>query len=754
MGTSPARAFLIAALFFCILAVIPLWRVVFLGEAFVPAGMQRGIAPWGSQPTEAWDVLRWDGVAQFYPWRNYLYRNLRRGDVPLWNRHELLGTPFLGNSQSAVFYPVHWLLAPLGTLAAMGLSAWLHLVWAGLGMYVLLRRLGCSAGAGLFAGATFELSQWFVAWLQLPSVPMTASWIPWLLAAVLRLWGRPDFGAVVRVGVCGGMMVLAGHLQIAVYGLIAAALAVGHLAFWQRGSVPRGLACSVAGLAMAGMLAAVQFLPTYEMGKLSHRAASPTEEAYPFYVRLAMPGAQAGLISDPYFNGNPAYGSALASHPEEGAYSGEQPLPEYASFLGWVGLALAAYALVRFRVGGHVVGLFGGLAAFAWLIALGTPLNRLLYFGVPGWSATGSPARILCLSAVAIAVLAGFGWQRLNEDQKAAPKQRLAWGLCAMQILATVAIIVIAASYGTGVSAHGPILMLAAGLLTLGIGLSFFREPLGWMPLRPAILLLQIATLAPFAADFNTTAKASEVYPAFPGLELLRRATPYRVAIINDRWGMRDYPSEAVLPPNSALAYGFDEVGGYDSIILKQIKKDVLDALNGEDSAPQENGNMMFVKPGGMRSVLATLGVRYIVTREPIGDLPPLVLRSKPGESPAIYEIPHPMPLGLFDGEQSGMTPVEVSWRGPNVVVTEVSGAGTLGLKIPNAPGWRVFGDGKELGVPEQARDTPWVFAHATRSSDRIVARYEPATFRVGFFLSLIGLMVCVSAGVSSLAKR
>ncbi len=56
---------------------------------------------------------------------------------------------------------------------------------------------------------------------------------------------------------------------------------------------------------------------------------------------------------------------------------------------------------------------FALLAVLALLLALGTPLNALFYFFIPGFAQSGSPARCLVLWALAIGVLAGLGLDSL-----------------------------------------------------------------------------------------------------------------------------------------------------------------------------------------------------------------------------------------------------------------------------------------------------------------------------------------------------
>jgi hypothetical protein len=59
---------------------------------------------------------------------------------------------------------------------------------------------------------------------------------------------------------------------------------------------------------------------------------------------------------------------------------------------------------------------------------------------------------------------------------------------------------------------------------------------------------------------------------------------------------------------------------GYDSLVPRKTKA-MLDDINGQDSAPLANGNMMLIKPGFDADKLRAAGVTHVISRHDL-DLP------------------------------------------------------------------------------------------------------------------------------------
>ncbi|GIV14337.1 MAG: hypothetical protein KatS3mg021_2619 [Fimbriimonadales bacterium] len=387
------------------LALLFLWQGTVGGKVFAPLRLLYHFAPWHTTRPDltppAWDVLVWDSVAQFYVWRDLVRTLWLNGEIPLWNPYQLGGMPLLANSQSAPFYLPHLLALPLPTWLAAGWLAWLHMTLAGVGLGLFLRRIGVGLAGSLVGAGVWMFATFFVCWLQMSSVPAVLCWYGWVLWGVeqVRAHGGRMLGAL---AIPVWLMVMAGHLQFAFYGVLMAGLYALWRVLGDRG-VPARLRLRTLGwlglaVALGIGMATPQLLPTLELASQSHRAAVATEAGYSAYVRTALPLFHWITLWCP-----DAYG-----HPRDGSYWGAVHYAELAMGVGAVGLWLAILGVSR-----RGQGLFWAvLVGLALLLAIGSPLTRLLYFYLPGYSATGSPARVLCLWAFGLAVLTGLGFER------------------------------------------------------------------------------------------------------------------------------------------------------------------------------------------------------------------------------------------------------------------------------------------------------------------------------------------------------
>jgi hypothetical protein len=417
-------------------------------------------------------------------------------------------------------------------------------------------------------------------------------------------------------------MLLAGHLQMAFYGLLAAVLYALFLGVYgARSGKVRPLAW-VATLAAAGTLAVClalpQVLPAIELSRVSHRATgAPTLAAYAAYVANAFPLRNLITLLAPDFFGHP--------NRDAGFYWNTNNYAEWAVYVGVAPIILAIVAVALPWRGPQATGMprerafLVGLLLLVGLLAMGTPVNQPFFFLVPGYSQTGNPARCLALAAFSLAALAAIGLDGLlGGEANPAAKRRA--GLIAVATLIFVGALGLNASAGFAALLAGtsfgqligralPGIQVAIALLVVTAAAVFAlphltpdRRRLGGV----VFVLLSTADLVAWGYGYNPTAPPAGVYAETAGLRYLQKnASDALIAPLNRGWSLgAQPPRSAVLPPNTLTVFALHDVAGYDSLFPGAAKEQLRAAGNGEDPSPPENGNMVFVK-----SVEAAVGV-------------------------------------------------------------------------------------------------------------------------------------------------
>jgi len=231
-----------------------------------------------------------DIYAYFLPQKAYFANSLRAGVLPLWNNLVGFGYPQVAESQTGVFYPLHWLLYPwLSLNAAFSASIVAHYVLAFSFTCLYARRIGLShLGAGL--AALVYTYGWFPPRVCLEWSIIGGAWFPlalWCAEAFLqtRFW---RFAILLTLVLA--IQMLAGHFLLAFITQLTLLLYVPLRLWFAADGLPEGTKYSRwamgGGMALAFvaafLVAAVQLLPTWELKNLSQRQ-SVTEEHDPGY---------------------------------------------------------------------------------------------------------------------------------------------------------------------------------------------------------------------------------------------------------------------------------------------------------------------------------------------------------------------------------------------------------------------------------------------------------------------------------------
>lgn len=746
---------LTAATVFILAAVILLWKPILLGKAILPGDYLQQMQPWsandtGQRSSMQWNPLSWDAISQFYPWRVFLGRSLRQGILPIWNPHQFCGTPFLANGQSAVFYPPNWIFAFCDPIRAFTYLAVFHLALAGFLAFMLIKGFMLSDEASVFGGLSFELCAFMIYWLELPTLISAAAWMPGVLWAIHQSISRKSYKYGVLAAVLLAMPMLAGHLQVAFYVWI---IASGWIAFllvsaWkQQKKYPKTEIGILSVAVILGlMISFAQILPSVELQSMSHRHIPASMDGYKRFSESGLPAYRFVTALMPDYFGVPNRSNYFLLGQIGNRFNMPADFMEFGLYAGIAILPLAFIGVLSWRKSSYIK--FWIVASIlSLLLASGTLLNWPLYFVVPGFSSLGGPHRILVIYMLGIAVLAAFGMDRLSE--KSAKKFEIfGLKLTGETILAAAGIIFMCVVGGItmahadrtaaqlpkelssalqpvqagAVLRYAVLALISAVLLLLGSSKILKFRWFGY-----ALIVLAAVDLIGYSWQSIPMCERSAVYPKSNLTDYLTQHKYRRVLPSNKSWNLVNLP-KSILPPNSAMVYGFYDVQGYDSLYTS-VYKDYLKGLFETDPCPPENGNMILGRNQTGNSLGVNLANKADVSEKSIlADFDGIIVSDNgTNNSGWIAAV--------------GDDPVSVEFATPNSVNIEIphSVRDYVQVRVLNYPGWIDRDTGKSL-----ENNDIWMQTRANGRS-RIDLVFQPDSIKVGLFISLLGLAGCFS---------
>jgi hypothetical protein len=347
-----------------------------------------------------------DVTFSFLPRYLHVSETLRRtGKLPQWDDAGFGGRPLVGNPQAGLFYPPVWLAWMVGQPAALGWLTLGHLLWGGLGVYVLTRGLGLGRPAATVAAGCFQVAPYLIAQTVEGHYPhvWAASWYSW------AFWSfdqhrRGSLRGTLALPACLALGFLTGHPQEWYYLIftlslwaMADAWCAARTSSWGRAA--RGLLLWGGVLGLALCLAAVESIPDTAALEWSLRSARMTLRQASKYHLHAINLMQ---LLGPDSLGGPA------------EFIGDGNYWETLLSLGLVPLVLGTIAVARHPQRMLVRG-WAALVLGAVLFAAGHRLGLfpILFKMVPGMDRFRVPARSLFLANLGAAVLSGFGVETL-----------------------------------------------------------------------------------------------------------------------------------------------------------------------------------------------------------------------------------------------------------------------------------------------------------------------------------------------------
>lgn len=448
-----------------------------------------------------------DIVMQAWPLRRLAAVLLHEGVAPFWNPACFGGVPLLANPQWGILYPGHWMFFLFPTAGMFSATMVGHVLLGALGVYALLRIMGCGRVAAFFGGALAAGNGWCWAHFAFVSYHAVWAWWPWQWAVLLRWLEAPRARwkrGIAALGILGALQLLAGAPQLVFYNALGC---VVFLIVWaiggrcwkdavsgelpkpntavQPGSGARGqirsrnaliIACGLfAAALLALLLSAPQWIPTRVfLGECIRAGALP--ESSLRGGALALRDVRAALLGG-------------AGFPEDA---------ETTAYFGAAGLLLALLGL-GYRPRRRAVIAFAAIGLLGIMLSLRALLPLWMAL-LPGFSHMHDPRRALALTAAVLPILAGLGIEFLAAG-RGSKKAAVRYGRGAILVLLSVLLLWAGwsagkISYRLPYSMLGWVQALNIPLFAAGAAACGLAIVLSVRARRPAILLVLCGAVA------------------------------------------------------------------------------------------------------------------------------------------------------------------------------------------------------------------------------------------------------------------
>ncbi|GIV14702.1 MAG: hypothetical protein KatS3mg022_0137 [Armatimonadota bacterium] len=705
----PFGGTLLAVLWFAGVACAVFWRVVFRGEV----------------------LYYGDIMLYFHPMLSFEHHWLSQGILPLWNPHTLFGQPFAGNPQEWLLYPHTLLVAWLGAERAISWGAVIHLALAGMGVYAFALRRGYSLRAALTAGTLWSLCGAVVLRSQHVGILQTLAWYGWSFWAVEGLLQQANLNRAVALSAVLALASLAGSPQM--FHTLLLVLLGWTLYRWREVQRKRTTLCwgAVASL-VALLVGGAHWLPMAELLRHTDRDTLAIKESagyalHPDHLLLF-------LVPN------------LFGFPWQGNYVLNMFYWEIAFFVGTTPLLIA---LARWRGADGDERFWKRAVVLSLWMALGPygGLYLVAYYLVPAMQSFRTPLRWTSVTDLALCLWAASAFEQVSLNRRW-------WRLPLVLLILAVGWHLVSESLAhflaptiAGSTAVLPDQALAKATKMAGAIRTALWRTTAMCALAVAILSLHnrwrwwlggavtIAELLWIAIPANPTC-SPDVFRQPPHTVIRLQESGQRLFVPDTSpiWlryvSARTYGSSdtatlrtwrETLASNIGMAHGVSEASGYEPAPLRRS----IDRLAGLQARWREDP-----------SLLRRAGVGAIAFGNSAQNWR-IVLTPTPGVRAWIAET----------GEA-------VRWQMPvpQQVLLFPADTGRLVLADSAYPGWQVWVDGK----PARWRLYDGCFRAIDVSSAvrRVEWRYTPDTFRVGLFLSCVGLSILAAMATVALGSR
>lgn len=539
-----------------------------------------------------------DSVLQMFAWRHLTFSSLTSGILPLWNPYQLMGMPFMAGMKPLIFYPAN-ILYFFGEIRAWNMLLWLQLFLSLWFTYLFVISLGLSSEFALFAGIAYAFNSLMMSVLEFGSEGHVLLWLPILLYFVKRYLDtvKPLYIAGIAIAVASS--IFAGQLQYFAY----LAMVVCGFMLWYGISTKKPVKMMLfpaVGIALGGMIAAVQLLPSLFMFQESYRDLMGSYAT--FSGGLLKPYHLLRLLSPDWF-GNPV------THDLHGGYI------ESSGYFGIIPLFFMLYA-ARYSWKNYYVRFFTLVAAIALLFSM-DGIAQLLYVAHIPIITSGYGSRMFSMFLFSGAILSAFGFSAFIHEQSDDKRIRAVLyylGLVGVLFIGGLGIARWNSTFGVHLSNVKIQIVGIAAFIVAALGFVKYQKhiPVLRVLFIIIVLVLTYGDLFRMGYRFLTFSNSKFLYPEVPLTKFIRTESATNLG--------REY---GLTEPEVETALGVYGTETYNPLFSLRTGL-LLQALEGKVGAPFTNNKYNLTQNPRMKSVLDFLGVDYIVV--PQGEDPSTTL--------------------------------------------------------------------------------------------------------------------------------
>jgi hypothetical protein len=655
-----------------------------------------------------------DITISHYPNHIYLRDSLTDfGEIPLWSSTILSGYPFFANPLSGLMYPFGWLGLIIPLPLGFNLLITLHLIWGGLGLYLLLKQEGLSHSSALFAGLLFVLlpkiySHYGAGHLTLLyAIP----WTPWLLWSQRRSQNR---NAYIPVPVPPGLILALVFYADVRWGAFAALLWWGYAAAHRNSSWSRLFLGLLNQSLMALLLAAPILVPLAEYALLSTRSSLEAGEILSFSIPIS---GLFGLL-----------------------FPNSKGFHEWVLYSGGVVLVLAI-AGVWIRERKKNVNFWLAVLILSLFIALGSQIPGFGYLSqLPLVSLLRVPSRSLFITGMCFAVLAGYGleWIVNRQEGQRSPRgiQLAIFGLLIFSV--TIGAVLLIFNRDFAAQILWGVAMLAVGVFWIGVS-TYKKIPNSYW----IVGLFVIALIDLGVVSINSFRSQSVEQVLSEGESV--------AAYLSDQDGeFRTYSPSYSIPQQTAVEYQQQLADGVDPLQLSTYAG-FMEKASGvpQDSysvtlPPFESGDPKLDNAQYLPDPekLGLLNVGYVVAEYEL-EVDGLYLDAQFDDS-RVYKNAYQMPRAWLQkksaDERDESRPAEILDYSSNRILLSAEGPGSLVLSEIDYPGWEVSVDGETAEI--HSYQSLLRMVELTPGVHFIEFRFKPRSLWGGIGLFFVGIMI------------